>query len=69
MDKKFELGKVDVMYPNENDSKPRNFILRPDGEYLQFDFIDEIDKSGGFTLDVDQVKFLVDLLLIVGILW
>lgn len=59
---KFELGEIGVIYPNENDAKHREFNIRTDGEFLQFDFIDKTDKSGGFTLDVDQVKLLIDTL-------
>lgn len=59
---KFELGEIGVIYPNENDAKHREFNIRTDGEILHFDFVDRTIETGGFYLDKDQVKLLIDTL-------
>lgn len=58
----FELGNVGVIYPNEKQSSDRKFRIRTNGEILHLDFVDPIIEMGGFNLDIDQVKLLVDTL-------
>ncbi|PSG87313.1 hypothetical protein [Aurantibacter aestuarii] len=59
---KTELGNIGVIYPNEESAQTRKFQIRTDGDILHFDFIDPKIDTGGFYLEKDQVKLLVDTL-------
>lgn len=58
----FEIGNVGVIYPNEKQTSERKFRIRTDSEILHFDFIDPTIEMGGFYLEKDQVKLLIDTL-------
>lgn len=56
------LGKISVIYPNENSPEYRNITLATDGEFLQINILDDKSHSVGITLEKNEVELLSDTL-------